>query len=208
MESYSNHANVAKRFKPNPESPAKAKPEYDEIKGPLGGLSVVVSGVFENITREKLEEFVKKNGGKLQGGVNPATSYMVVGKLLDDGRAVTEGKKYQKAVELGIKIVTEKEFEQVCRQRFDNPDFILGRKRAKDTTASSFDYFAGADSAKKDALAGIDDISELLTEVGDTKEIKLPMKRAREEIGRSQNVKAKTTVEPGMLWTDKYAPRN
>jgi BRCT domain type II-containing protein len=36
-----------------------------DLKGPLGGMQIVVSGVFENITREKLEEFIKKNGGKL-----------------------------------------------------------------------------------------------------------------------------------------------
>lgn len=86
-----------------------------DLKGPLGGMTIVVSGVFENITREKLEEFIKKNGGKLQSSVNGATNVMVVGKLLDDGRAVSEGKKYQKAVELGTKVMTEKEFEMLCR---------------------------------------------------------------------------------------------
>ena len=28
---------------------------YNEARGPLGGGSYVVSGIFENITREKLE---------------------------------------------------------------------------------------------------------------------------------------------------------
>jgi len=38
--------------------------EYmNEARGPLGGGSYAVSGVFEDITREKLEEFIKKNGG-------------------------------------------------------------------------------------------------------------------------------------------------
>lgn len=36
---------------------------FDEARGPLGGGSFVVTGVFENITREKLELFIKKNGG-------------------------------------------------------------------------------------------------------------------------------------------------
>ena len=121
----------------------------EEIKGPLGGLSFVVSGVFENITREKLEAFVKKNGGKLQTGVTKSLDYLIVGKILDDNRPVTEGMKYKNAVNFGKKIMTEKEFEMFCKSRFDNPDFILGRKRIKDTTEDSYDYFAG--STEKDA---------------------------------------------------------
>lgn len=90
---------------------------------------------------------------------------MVVGKLLDDGRVVSEGKKYQKAVELGTKVMTEKEFEMLCRQKFDNPDFILGRKRVKDKTEGAFDYYAGDTSnPEQDALNKIEDISDLLTE--------------------------------------------
>ena len=38
--------------------------EYmNEARGPLGGGTYAVSGVFVDITREKLEEFIKKNGG-------------------------------------------------------------------------------------------------------------------------------------------------
>ena len=122
-----------------------------------------MSGVFENITREKLEQFIKKNGGRLQSGVSTKSDYLVVGKLLDDNRAVTEGAKYQKAVAFGKKIMTEKEFELFCRQRFRNPDFLLGRQRTKDPTEESFDYYANAGKDNKgDELDGVDDISEIL----------------------------------------------
>ena len=47
--------------------------------------------------------------------------------------------------------MTEKEFEQFCKQRFNNPDFLLGRKRKKDTTAQSEDYLVG-ESKEKDHL--------------------------------------------------------
>ena len=86
-----------------------------------------MSGVFVNITREKLEQFIKKNGGRLQSGVSAKTDYLIVGKILDDNREVTAGAKYQKAISFGKKIMTEKEFELFCRQRFRNPDFLLGR---------------------------------------------------------------------------------
>jgi hypothetical protein len=39
--------------------------------------------------------------------------------------------------------MTEKEFEFYCRDAFENPDFILGRKPRKDTTEASKDYFTG-----------------------------------------------------------------
>ena len=41
--------------------------------------------------------------------------------------------------------MTEKEFEVFCRQKFDNPDFILGRKRKIDKTEKSEDFFVGGE---------------------------------------------------------------
>ena len=35
----------------------------NEARGPLGGGSYAVTGQFKDITREKIEEFIKKNGG-------------------------------------------------------------------------------------------------------------------------------------------------
>ena len=88
---------------------------FSECKGCLGGGTYVVSGVFENITRENLEKFIKSNGGRLVAGVSAKTDYLIVGKLLDDNRPVSEGGKYQRAMTLGKKIMTEKEFELFCR---------------------------------------------------------------------------------------------
>ena len=50
---------------------------------------VVITGVFENITREKLEVFVAKHGGKCQKAVSSNTDFIVAGKILDDGRPVS-----------------------------------------------------------------------------------------------------------------------
>ena len=135
----------------------------------------MVSGVFVNITREKLEQFIKKNGGRLQSGVSAKTDYLIVGKILDDNREVTAGAKYQKAISFGKKIMTEKEFELFCRQRFRNPDFLLGRQRTKDPTEESFNYYANAEKDKGDELEGVDDISEILAK-RDAKAIEKPKK--------------------------------
>jgi hypothetical protein len=132
---------------------------------------------------------------------------------LDDGRVVTDGKKYQRAVELGTKIMTEREFELFCKHKFDSPDFLLGRKRAKDATEGAYEYFAGADAASaNDGISKVDDISDLLTDLSDTKV--LPLKRAREFSGKpgpssnSTNTKPQTPVAQALLWVDKYAPKS
>lgn len=134
-----------------------------EHRGPLGGGSYVVSGQFRDITREKLEEFIKKSGGNLMLAVNRKTDYLVVGHILDDGRQPHEGKKSQMAVKLGKKILTESEFEAFCKIKFQDPDFLLGRKTKKDATAGSEDHYISG-IPNKDAIGDVMDISDLLND--------------------------------------------
>ncbi len=98
---------------------------------------------------------------RLVTSVSPKTDYLVVGKLLDDNRQVTNGNKYKKAIQFGKKVMTEREFEQFCRVRFANPDFILGRMRKKDTTIQSEDVLI-LDDSDKDLLDEITDITDLI----------------------------------------------
>lgn len=51
----------------------------ESANGPLGGGSFVVTGIFEDITRERLEEFIKKHGGRLVSAVSSKTDYLIVG---------------------------------------------------------------------------------------------------------------------------------
>lgn len=60
----------------------------------LEGLTVVCSGIFENISREKLEEFINSHGGRCTSSVSGKTSYLVTGYKLEDNREVTQGRKY------------------------------------------------------------------------------------------------------------------
>lgn len=55
---------------------------------------------------------------RLASGVTSKCDYLIIGKLLDDGRQVKEGLKYKNAVKFGKKIMTEKEFESFCKIRF------------------------------------------------------------------------------------------
>jgi BRCT domain type II-containing protein len=76
----------------------------DTITGPkdvksntLEGLQFVVSGVFENISRESLEQFIVDKGGRKMSGVSGKTSFLLIGHKMEDNREVTEGGKYRKA---------------------------------------------------------------------------------------------------------------
>jgi replication factor C subunit 1 len=69
----------------------------DDIGDCLEGLTIVCSGIFENISREKLEEFINAHGGRCTGSVSGKTSYLIVGYKLEDGRDVNQGSKYKKA---------------------------------------------------------------------------------------------------------------
>lgn len=52
----------------------------------LAGLTFVVSGEFESISRPKLEEYIKEHGGRLTSAVSGKTNYLIVGYKLEDGR--------------------------------------------------------------------------------------------------------------------------
>jgi len=55
--------------------------------------------------REEAGEIVKQHGGKVSGSVSKKTDYVVVG--------TDPGPKFEKAKELGVKILSEGEFEKL-----------------------------------------------------------------------------------------------
>ena len=80
--------------------------EKREIKSQkLAGQSFVFTGGLENRSREEAGEIVLQHGGKLSGSVSKKTDYVVVGSA--------PGSKYEKAKELGVKILTEAEYEKL-----------------------------------------------------------------------------------------------
>jgi DNA ligase (NAD+) len=80
--------------------------EKREIKSQkLAGKSFVFTGGLENRSREEAGEIVLQHGGKLSGSVSKKTDYVVVGS--------DPGSKYEKAKELGVKVLTEAEFEKL-----------------------------------------------------------------------------------------------
>ena len=63
----------------------------------------MISGTFENLSREEIKQLVLENGGKLSSAVNSKT------KIIIGGESIGPTKK-QKAYFLKIPIIGEKEF--------------------------------------------------------------------------------------------------
>lgn len=74
-----------------------------EREGKLQGMTIVVTGTLVKYSRDGIKEVIENNGGKAAGSVSSKTSFVVVGE--------NAGSKAEKAMQLGIKILSEDEFE-------------------------------------------------------------------------------------------------
>ena len=69
---------------------------------PFSGLSFVLTGTLEKMSRADAKEKIRALGGEVHESVSKNTDYVVAG--------ANPGEKFEKANELGIKILNEKEF--------------------------------------------------------------------------------------------------
>ena len=69
----------------------------------LKGKSIVVSGTFSTYPRQQIEAMVEEHGAKLVSSVSKKTDFIVAGENMGPS-------KLQKAQELSLKIINEKEF--------------------------------------------------------------------------------------------------
>jgi DNA ligase (NAD+) len=72
---------------------------------PFAGMNFVFTGALSLFTREEAEEKVKSLGGKASGSVSSKTTYLVAGEAA--------GSKLKKAQDLGVKILTERQFKDM-----------------------------------------------------------------------------------------------
>jgi len=72
------------------------------------GKTFVFTGTLKSMTREKAKELVQALGGKASDSVSRNVDFVVVGEA--------PGSKYQKALQLGVKIINEEEFLNMIKQ--------------------------------------------------------------------------------------------
>lgn len=72
------------------------------------GFTFVLTGTLEKYTRSEASDIIEKLGGKTSSSVSKKTSYVLAGR--------EAGSKLTKAEQLGIKIITEDEFEEMTKE--------------------------------------------------------------------------------------------
>ena len=89
---------------------AGVKTENQEIKidNSMEGLTFVLTGTLENMTRDEASDMIKARGGKVSSSVSKKTSYVLAG--------AEAGSKLTKAQALGVKIINKEEFLKMCEE--------------------------------------------------------------------------------------------
>ncbi len=76
------------------------------ISNKFEDLKFVVSGVFEKFSRNELKKAIEDNGGKNSGSLSSKTDYLIAGDKMGPAKKI-------KAEKLGIKIISESDFEKL-----------------------------------------------------------------------------------------------
>ena len=79
----------------------------EEVDDRFVGQTFVLTGTLEKYSRDEASEIIEKFGGKTSGTVSKKTTYVLAGEAA--------GSKLTKAQELGIKIISEQEFENMIK---------------------------------------------------------------------------------------------
>jgi DNA ligase (NAD+) len=79
--------------------------ENNQINNPFSGKTIVVTGSLEGYSRTEIKERLESLGVKVAGSVSKKTDFVLVGK--------EPGSKYHKALELGVKVLNEEEFNSM-----------------------------------------------------------------------------------------------
>lgn len=76
------------------------------VNSPFTGKTIAVTGALRNYSRTTIQEELERLGAKMGSSVSKKTDYLLTNE--ESGSS-----KYKKAVELGIKIINEEEFEKM-----------------------------------------------------------------------------------------------
>ncbi len=82
--------------------------EPEKISSVLDNKSFVISGTFQNYERDQLKDVIIANGGRVLSGVSAKLDFLLAGENMGPA-------KLEKAEKLGVKIISEQEFEKMLK---------------------------------------------------------------------------------------------
>ena len=83
-------------------------PPVENISDDFKGLTFVLTGTLQSMTRDEASEKIKQMGGKTSSSVSKNTSYVIAGE--------NAGSKLDKAEKLGVIILTENDFLSMIKK--------------------------------------------------------------------------------------------
>ncbi len=84
------------------------KPEKNSSENlKLAGKTLVITGTLETLSRDEAKALIKKHGGKVSSSVSKNTDYVLAGEA--------PGSKFDEAMKLGVKIISEKDLTSLVR---------------------------------------------------------------------------------------------
>ncbi len=83
------------------------KTEDKGVDNRFGGMTFVLTGTLDGITRDEASAIIEQHGGKTSGSVSKKTSYVLAGEAA--------GSKLTKAENLGVKVINLQEFFEMLK---------------------------------------------------------------------------------------------
>ncbi len=84
--------------------------EPEKVSEVLGNKTFVISGVFKNYERDQLKDTILANGGKVLSSISGKLNFVLAGDNMGPS-------KREKAEKLGVKIISEEDFETMLNRR-------------------------------------------------------------------------------------------
>lgn len=81
--------------------------KLQKVSSKLQDMSFVITGSFEDYTRNQIEDLIIKNSGKCMSAVSKKTNYLIAGE--------DAGQKYDKALKLNVNVISIHDFEDMIK---------------------------------------------------------------------------------------------